>query len=53
MLIAYRGEELVSSAVLESGAALNQAVARARLASGLERADPGIRVRLLVQDWAD
>jgi len=53
VLVAYRGEELVSCAVLESGAALGLVVARARLASGLELADPGIRERLLLQDWAD
>ena len=36
VLVAYRGEELVSCAVLESRTALGHTVARARLATGLE-----------------
>lgn len=52
VLVAYRGKELVNCAVLESHAALLQAVAWSRSASGLDQPDPGIRARLLMQDWA-
>ena len=52
VLVAYRGKELVSCAVVVSRAALDQAVALARLSSATELADPGIRARLLMHDWA-
>ena len=52
VLVAYRGEELVSCTVVESGAALGRAVSQARLATAIGRADPGIRARLMMQDWA-
>ena len=52
VLVSYRGDVLVSCAVLEAPAALGRSVARARTANGLRRDDPGIRARLLLRDWA-
>jgi hypothetical protein len=62
-LLAYRGSQLQLSQVIEpTGAALIQALAQlesleppgraGRKAAGKAQADPGLRARLLQQDWA-
>jgi thioredoxin-like negative regulator of GroEL len=56
MLIAYKGGKLVASHVLDiAPSALAEAVSqvnKASLAAQVSTPDPGIRARLLQQDWA-
>ena len=57
MLIAYKGNQLVAFQILAvSPTVFDEAIAQCKnkaAGSELSRKDPGIRARLLQQDWAD
>ncbi|MFB9245432.1 thioredoxin [Massilia antarctica] len=52
MMFVYRGQRLVSATFLDNGATLERAATGAPMHPDDIPADPGIRARLLQQDWA-